>query len=87
MNFYKSILFACNQQTPPAGKELKTKNKTGIVLILKEKYYGNMPMQYTAIFHGCINDNFQIKKCIIFLSFGLKHRSWAHVRTVSLRRF
>ena len=25
-------------------------------------YYTNTPMQYTAIFHGCKNLNFQIKK-------------------------
>ena len=24
-------------------------------------------MQYTAIFHGCNNDNFQMKNCDIFL--------------------
>ena len=30
-------------------------------------HYANMPMQYTAIFHGCKNDNFQLKNCDIFL--------------------
>ena len=30
-------------------------------------HYENAPMQYTAFFHGCKNDNFQIKKLIIFL--------------------
>ena len=25
-------------------------------------YYANMPMQYTAIFHGCKNVNFQMKQ-------------------------
>ena len=29
--------------------------------------YENMPMQYTAIFHGCKNDNFQMK--IVFFCF------------------
>ena len=24
-------------------------------------HYANMPMQYAAIFHGCKNDNFQLK--------------------------
>ena len=24
-------------------------------------HYENMPMQHTAIFHGCKNDNFQLK--------------------------
>ena len=27
-------------------------------------------MQYTAIFHGCKNDNFQMKNCDIFLDFA-----------------
>ena len=27
-------------------------------------------MQYTAIFHGCKNDNFQMKNCDIFLIFA-----------------
>ena len=26
-----------------------------------------MLMEYTAIFHGCKNDNFQLKNCDIFL--------------------
>ena len=30
-----------------------------------------MPMQYTAIFHGCKNDNFQMKNCDIFLIFAV----------------
>ena len=34
-------------------------------------HYANMPMQYTAIFHGCINVNFQKKNYNIF-SFLLK---------------
>ena len=25
------------------------------------RHYENMPMQYTEIFHGCINDNFELK--------------------------
>ena len=32
--------------------------------------YANMPMQYTMIFHGCKNYNFQIKNCDIFLIFA-----------------
>ena len=32
-------------------------------------YYANMSMQYTAIFHGCENGNFQVTKCNIFLIF------------------
>ena len=30
-------------------------------------YYENTPMQYTTIFHGCKNDNFQMKILDIFL--------------------
>ena len=30
-------------------------------------HYENMPMQYKVIFHGCKNDNFQMKIFDIFL--------------------
>ena len=30
-------------------------------------HYDNMPMQYTAIFHRCKNNNFHMKNCDIFL--------------------
>ena len=33
-------------------------------------HYENMPMQYTVIFHGCKNDNFQMKNVIFFLFFA-----------------
>ena len=33
-------------------------------------HYENMSVQYTAIFHGCKNGNFQMKKCDIFLIFA-----------------
>ena len=33
-------------------------------------HYENMPMQYTAFFHGCKNDNFQMKKVDNFLIFA-----------------
>ena len=29
--------------------------------------YANMPVQYTAIFHGCKNGNFSVKNVIFFL--------------------
>ena len=35
-------------------------------------HYANMSVQYTAIFHGCKNGNFQMKKCDFFLFFLLK---------------
>ena len=33
-------------------------------------HYANTSMQYTAIFHGCKNFNFQMKNCDIFLIFA-----------------
>ena len=33
-------------------------------------HYENTPMQYTAIFHGCKNDNFQMKNVDNFLIFA-----------------
>ena len=33
-------------------------------------HYANTPMQYTAIFHGCKNVNFQMKKYNIFHIFA-----------------
>ena len=50
-------------------------------------HYANMSVQYTAIIHGCKNDNFQMKIFDIFLIFAPKHRLWVHVRTASARRF
>ena len=34
------------------------------------KHYENTSIQYTAIFHGCKNDIFQMKNCDIFLIFA-----------------
>ena len=52
-------------------------NKPALVLVLlhmciKETCFNlvNTPMQYTAIFHGLKNDNFQMKNCDIFLIFA-----------------
>ena len=50
-------------------------------------HYANMPVQYTAIFYGCKNDNFQIIFFGYFSYFCSKHRLWVHVRTASARRF
>ena len=36
-------------------------------------HYANMPVQYTAIFHGCKNRNFQIKKNVIFFLFFIRY--------------
>ena len=35
-----------------------------------DMHYANTPMKYTAIFHCCKNDNFQMKNCDIFLNFA-----------------
>ena len=35
-----------------------------------DSHYANTPMQYTAIFHGCKNSNFQMKNYNIFLIFA-----------------
>ena len=36
----------------------------------KGLHYANMSVQYTTIFHGFKNGNFQMKKCDIFLIFA-----------------
>ena len=33
-------------------------------------HYANIPMQYTAIFHGCKNENFQLKSFDYFNIFA-----------------
>ena len=40
------------------------------ILKRAEIHYENTPMQYTAIFHGCENDNFQMTNCDVFLIFA-----------------
>ena len=40
------------------------------------QHYANMPVQYTAIFHGCKNDNFQIMFSDIFLIFAQNIYCW-----------
>ena len=37
---------------------------------MQSLHYANMSMQYTAIFHGYKNGNFQLKNCDIFLIFA-----------------
>ena len=43
---------------------------TVLVYLIKKMHYANMSVQYTAIFHGCKNDNFQMKFFDIFLIFA-----------------
>ena len=50
-------------------------------------HFDGAPMEYTAIFHCCENDNFQMKQKMISFLFSPKHRLWVHVRTSSVRRF
>ena len=38
--------------------------------LVGQQHYASMPVQYTAIFHGCKNDNFQIFFGDIFLIFA-----------------
>ena len=38
--------------------------------MVNQQFRDNMPMQYIVIFHGCKNDNFQMKNSDIFLIFA-----------------
>ena len=38
-----------------------------VVRLILLKHFDNTPMHYTAIFHGYMNDNFQMKKIIFVL--------------------
>ena len=42
----------------------------------KQSHYANMPVQYTATFHGCKNDNFQMENCDSFLIFAQNIDRW-----------
>ena len=44
--------------------------KIGLPTVLNLLDYANTPMKYTAIFHGCKNDKFQMKKVDNFLIFA-----------------
>ena len=46
--------------------------KDTLAMDIETRHYANMPIQYTAIIHGCKNDNFQMKNCDIFLIFAQK---------------
>ena len=56
----------------PSQKRKKSMAIPGFIVHVKHGkcicvHYANMSMQYTAIFHGCKNDNFQMKILIVFL--------------------
>ena len=60
--------------------EGQTDNVTRLITvgrtIVDDLREGNIrPMQYTVLFHGCKNDNFQMKKKY-FSYFCSKHRLW-----------
>ena len=44
--------------------------KNNILQVHNKLHYANMPMQYTAIFHGCKNGKFSVKECYNFLIFA-----------------
>ena len=50
------------------------------------RHYENMPIQYLTIFHGCKNDNFQMKNCDIFLIFA-QNIDCGYTLTDSMRQF
>ena len=45
---------------------------TSVMILYVACHYANMSVQYTAIFHGCKNVNFQMKIFDIFLTFAQK---------------
>ena len=47
--------------------EWYNKGIRNVIDLIDENHYAKMSVQYTAIFHGCKNDNFQIKFFYIFL--------------------
>ena len=53
-----------------AASDLKGRRSRHLIEYMKICHYANMSVQYTAIFHGCKNDNFQMKICDIFLIFA-----------------
>ena len=49
------------------GNGIRRKRK---MIKIHQFHYENTPMQYTAIFHSCKNNNFHMKNCDIFLIFA-----------------
>ena len=49
---------------------LNTCDEGSFPVMKRIKYYVNIPMEYTAIFHDCKNDNFHMINCDIFLMFA-----------------
>ena len=53
-----------------SASRLLTELERTFVGLLKHYHYANMSVQYSAIFHGCKNDNFQMKIFDIFQMFA-----------------
>ena len=84
-----TVLYELDRFTDPQSylqllQWFKARQKGLFVFRSVGRHYANMSVQYTAIFHGCKNDNFQMKNVDIFLIFAPKHRLWVLVRTASL---
>ena len=59
------------KNTPDAPRSrliqlIRMGKSTRLILV----HYANMSVQYTAVFHGCKNGNFQMKNCDDFLIFA-----------------
>ena len=48
----------------------KTAHSFNLCSLCIMSHYENTPIQYTAIFHDCKNDNFQMKICDVFLIYA-----------------
>ena len=60
-------------EIPPVARTMRarqTEYKENYNALVVSTHYANMSVQYTAIFHGCKNDNFQMKNFDIFLIFA-----------------
>ena len=83
--FIKEKMIACGNCIFNSGLKILLlkrvdKNSVGVGRVdTVGHYYANMSMQYTVIFHGCKNDNFQINFFYIFSYFCSKHRLWVHL--------
>ena len=54
-------------------KEISLNYSKISVMLERLLHYENTPMQYTAIFHGLKNGNYQMKNCDTFLIFAKKN--------------
>ena len=89
ITFFDKILI-CNHSNSfyeEISKELSDSFYCVPFLLGNRYHYANMSVQYTAIFHGCKNDNFHMIFFLYFSYFCSKYRLWVHVRTASVRRF